>query len=563
MIFKGTTPIDGSGPVHASVKPPSGAAASVNAPVQPDGSFLFCTNNTSQPGTYSVCAQSPGGKFTRKLSFKVDPGLSPPDSDPELGDMAQELVSKLKDLNDSLPASPATEDLNKDLTDLQSALLDSLKQIHEFDDKLHDILQFRNDYPFAKPAFDALIKQLEDFQPEARKEELKIAAFLQRSKPGSVKCDDIALIIEELNEVAELISTIEKPMQIVEKWEADTQKGAGLEDAPHYCPGILKSSDNPTPDMKNQFEKALASIDPSERPVQYFNGVLQQVQKVISKNTELVFAAYCQKFEGPVSGTMDADVTTGGTLWWRYVIQIQGALTLRYPKNATGKVGLTGEFQGTATHLAVWENSYAVLFPSLLRGTGSMYVHKVSAAVTPGGPHPVKLGFGANAQEATSSADFPAQTGTPTFGPADFKIPVKGTMENGSIKLTLEPAIHDFEEDVMRMRAKYLLFSPMALAPVFQEVDFPPHKDARFILMRAFEGEQVELPVKINGTSMEVSKNFSPPPHGGAVGTRSNAQATYKLNVRACNPGCLAYKPSPRNISSNGNKVPAKSTAKH
>jgi hypothetical protein len=185
-------------------------------------------------------------------------------------------------------------------------------------------------------------------------------------------------------------------------------------------------------------------------------------------------------------------------------------------------------------------------------------VHKASAAVTPGGPHPVKLGFGGNAAQATSSADFPARPGTPSFGPADFKIPVTGTMEKSSIRLTLGQAVHDFEEDVMKMRAKYLIFSMMTLAPIFQEIDFPPYKNARFILMRVFEGEQVEFPIKTGGNSMEISKAFAPPPHGGAVGNRSQATATYELNVKACNPGCLANNPSPRIISPNGKKAPAK-----
>jgi hypothetical protein len=260
---------------------------------------------------------------------------------------------------------------------------------------------------------------------------------------------------------------------------------------------------------------------------------------------------------------MDANVKTGGTQWWRYRIQLDGALTMRYPKGATGKVQLTGEFEGTATRVDVWENSYAVLFPNVLRGTGATYLHKVAAAVAPAGSHPVKIGFGPNSQEATSSADFPRLHGSETFGPADFKIPVKGTMEKNSMTLTLEPAVHDFEEDVMRMRAKYLITSPMALVPVFQEIDFPPYKNARFILVRSFAGEQVHFPVTIKAKSMEISKTFSPPPHGGGVGTRSQAFANYKLTVRACNPGCFPNNPTPENISSNGNRVPAKSSPKH
>jgi hypothetical protein len=167
----------------------------------------------------------------------------------------------------------------------------------------------------------------------------------------------------------------------------------------------------------------------------------------------------------------------------------------------------------------------------------------------------VKLGYGANSLEATSSADFP-RLGTDTFGPADFVIPVKGTLDKNSIIFELQPSEHDFEEDVMKMRAKYLVVSPLALVPVFQEIDFPPYKDAHFMLMRAFEGERVEFLLKVYPNSMEISKDFAPKPHGGPVGTQSSATATYKLSVKACNPGCLSNNPSPRIISGNGKKSP-------
>jgi len=558
VVFKGTTPLDGPGPLKATVTAPSGSPVTVDVPLQGDGSFLFCTNNTGTAGNYKVCAQSPGGKYTRELRFHLDPGLSPPDAAPVLGQMAVELVSRIEALNRTLPYSSATENLNKDLTDLEIRLLDGLKQIAVFDKALHDILKLRDDYPAGRPFVADLIQKLYDFQDTAWQEEAKITALIQRSKSGAVECDDVSLIVEELNAVADLISDIEIPMKELAAWEASTLKGAGPEDTTHYCLGV-RNAGGPTPPNAPdhlRFTNALKELDPGDKPIQYFDTALQETQSVISKNSEAVFDSYCQKFEGPVTGSMDALVTTAGTRWWRYVIQLDGSLVLRYPKRASSIVQLTGEFRGTATHIDVWENSYAVLFPKLLNGLGAGYVHKVSAAVLPGGSSPVKLGFGANSQEATSSADFPRQ-GTNTFGPADFDIPVKGTLDKNSIIIELQPSEHDFEEDVMKMRAKYLVVSPLALVPVFQEIDFPPYKDAHFMLMRAFEGERVEFPIKLNPNSMEISKNFAPKPHGGPIGTQSSATATYKLSVRACNPGCLSNNPSPRIISGNGKKSPA------
>ena len=558
VVIKGTTPLDGSGPLKATVTTPAGSPVTVKVPLQADGSFLFCTNNTGTAGNYKVCAQSPGGKYTRELRFHLDPGLSPPDATPVLGQMAVELVSRIELLNRTLPYSSATENLNKELTDLEVRLLDGLKQIAVFDKTLHDILKLRTDYPAGRPFVADLIQKLYDFQDVAWQEEAKITALIQRSKPGAVQCDDVSLIVEELNAVADLISDIEKPMKELAAWEDSTLKGAGPEDSTHYCQG-LPNAGGPTPPNapdRLRFTNALKGLDPGEKPIQYFDTALQETQSVIAKNSEAVFDAYCQKFEGPVTGSMDALVTTAGTRWWRYVIELDGSLVLRYPKKATGVVQLSGEFRGTATHIDVWENSYAVLFPKLLSGLGAGYVHKVSAAVLPGGSSPVKLGYGANSLEATSSADFP-RLGTDTFGPADFVIPVKGTLDKNSIIFELQPSEHDFEEDVMKMRAKYLVVSPLALVPVFQEIDFPPYKDAHFMLMRAFEGERVEFLLKVYPNSMEISKDFAPKPHGGPVGTQSSATATYKLSVKACNPGCLANNPSPRIISGNGKKSPA------
>ena len=559
VVIKGTTPLDGTGPLKATVTAPSSSPVTVSVPLQGDGSFLFCTNNTNTAGNYKVCAQSPGGKYTRELRFHLDPGLSPPDATPVLGQMAVELVNRIELLNRTLPYSSATENLNKELADLEVRLLDGVKQIAVFDKALHDIIKLRDDYPAGRPFVADLIQKLYDFQGTASQEEAKITDLIQRSKPGAVQCDDVSLLVEELNAVADLIEDIEKPMKELAAWEDSTLKGAGPEDTTHYCQGMPNAGGQTPPNAPDRlrFTNALKGIDPGEKPIQYFDTALQETQSVIAKNSEAVFAAYCQQFEGPVSGSMDALVTTAGTRWWRYVIQLDGSLVLRYPKKATGAVvPLTGEFRGTATHIDVWENSYAVLFPKLLNGLGAGYVHKVSAAVLPGSSSPVKLGVGGNSQEATSSANFP-RLSTDTFGPADFVIPVKGTLDKNSVIFELQPSEHDFEEDVMKMRAKYLIVSPMALVPVFQEIDFPPYKDAHFMLMRAFEGERVEFPIKVNPNSMEISRNFAPKPHGGPVGTQSSATATYKLSVRACNPGCLPNNPSPRIISGNGKKSPA------
>lgn len=76
------------------------------------------------------------------------------------------------------------------------------------------------------------------------------------------------------------------------------------------------------------------------------------------------FEHYCQKFEGPISGSMHVEAYAKDMRkWWEYDIEINGRLTLRYPKKSGPSVALTAEFQGTATKFKSWDDALRIGFP--------------------------------------------------------------------------------------------------------------------------------------------------------------------------------------------------------
>jgi hypothetical protein len=211
-----------------------------------------------------------------------------------------------------------------------------------------------------------------------------------------------------------------------------------------------------------------------------------------------VFAMYCEKFEGPMSGTMSAEfLSAAGQKWWKYSFGITGKAVLRYPKNAKGNsIPLSGEFVGTATNFKSADNAIPVLYPGLSKGTVFRQIHRIE----------------------------------PQSGQA-FRVPIRGTLTGDTLRLELQAAATDFEGSVVKVR--------MALLPVLsmriQVEDYElPYKGAHHLLLRSMNNEPLELKVQRAGKMMFLEKKLQTQRGGGT------AIGNYNVTLKACNPGCAA-----------------------
>jgi hypothetical protein len=224
-----------------------------------------------------------------------------------------------------------------------------------------------------------------------------------------------------------------------------------------------------------------------------------------------LFDAYCERFEGPIEGSMSAEFTEQGQKWWKYSFAIEGKLLLYYRKGAGSRaaIAMSGHMVGSGTNFTVWEDALRVHGGKLMNGA-------IAKGIT---LPPQGMPF----------SDFEGVVAA-QLAPTAFFIPVEGELVGSKLTLRFGPARSDFKEWYTVATGRYWILSPLALAPVFTMFDLP-YKNARFLVERATGGGPVTFDVKVAGKKMTAERVLNAK-RGG-----EGAKGTYELGIKLCN-GC-------------------------
>ncbi len=503
VLITGNAPVDAANrPIKILVTLPNGVnTGEGSAPVrQTDGYFAVCFNLTGQAGTYHVRVESPAGSAVGTTTFTVDPGFGPPDPDPELGTLGVDVEHHIEGLLQALPDSPAAEDLQAKLDDLRPQMATALKQIQKYSDSLTDVLGTVKDFPRDRAQFEGLLKQLADWNDKAKAMESTLRDEMRADDSDTVRCDDVAHLERELTSLVDLIKELQGPMHALadfeDKYKAGT--GLGLEDNVQCLNWQEEVAHLP---FDPKLRDALDKIDPADAPVAFFDALLKTANDAVAAGSQDLFSFYCEQFAGPFTASLAATISSNkGTPWWKYTIGLEGTLTLRYTKGATGKgpIKLTGEFEGDATNYSVSENALRVLYPKLV--AGALLFHK---AILP-------------------------------TAPIHFSLPVEGTITGQT--LTISPPGEGTDATTSAVaHVTYVVVTPLTLVPQVVKFDLP-YVSARTVIGRAMSDKPAQFPITVSRQAKvsTIAKVLSfARNHPGAV-----AYGQYKLTVRACNPAC-------------------------
>ena len=483
---------------------------SATAKVDPKGEYT-ATVRMDQPGVYIVKVTAPDGKGTQSSTFTL---LDPPDLTDELdasfdkiyAEGLEKLLASLRSQIVGLPANPARLQTEEKLNVVEKKMKEWPEQSKKLKAAVAKFQEAPRKYPEAALALQPRLQTLADVVGENKAEQAVIEQELAKSRAASATCEKMEQIIEGLKTVSAALNFVQSELSKVAT--AFNLDGATDRFTAFVTPKSMEGNPAVVFAIK---ESSKMAANVMLGPVGWADAIVGLAVDVAGFVQEQNFAKYCEKIEGPMTATMHAAFTQDTSTWWTYDITISGKLILRYAKGAPAgsAVHVNGEFIGSATKLAVWENALAVLYP--VTAKTSTLLRKLEV---PSG-HAYFDGEG----KAIGGAM-----------PTAFNVAVDGDLVGNKLTLRLGDARSDFA-DSMEAHVTYVLIGPMILAPIIVKYDLPFTK-AQKLLFRAMNDGPIEIPVSVTTKTMTLAKNLTRkrPAQGNVV--------DYTLDIKACNPGC-------------------------
>lgn len=551
--------------IVVTITSPSGAATTLNTVPDNNGNYHVVFSKTPVEGTYTVGATFGAKGAPAKGSFTAQNKLIDIDEDvtdnKALLDESKGFVDAVKKAVEDLPPSPARDQMDAKLGALDAQLEEVDQQSSALTSLLGNFKAVMSQRPDAQPVLQPFYDHLAELDAETKDEKSAAAKQIEASAKDLKTCDAIDHATVALKAVPELIAIVKKPFDFAIGFATSIAKGSMPDGGSGLITAASKTSKLATSlagkDTDDAAQESLAEnememgsepeiaeklvdhIPESVRttdaykfvvkeirtrlpgmvtgvksPVSAFNAATKIAGDVVAYANEQLFAKYCQKFEGHFTATMLAHFFSKPTPesltieWWTFSEAISGKLTLRYPKDASGKaVDLSGQFEGGATKFTYKEDVFSHnLFGNMVKG-GTVYLKDAA-------PVPMDDASGGITNDLTS--------------PTSFMIPVTGQFADGKITLTMGEAREDFNLDFVKAHTFYVVIAPTTLGlPVMGHFSLP-YMPARFIL----DHLKADLPVTTSGTTMtakHVESKDLPGPQN---------KATYTINLKICNPGC-------------------------
>lgn len=188
---------------------------------------------------------------------------------------------------------------------------------------------------------------------------------------------------------------------------------------------------------------------------------------VLQFTSDVVLKTYCGTFSGEIKHDYTVDFRNkDGVTWWKYGVVVQGALSLRYPKEGShGKIiKMKGNFEGNATKFTFYENVEAE--DGFQEGSkGKIEVVELQVLKPATFPFASSLkdpaGFGAVARTVVTPACF------------NIALDAEYDVDSKKIKLFVNTALLDFSPAVINQ----LIFLEVGadLLPYIKRMMFPIH----------------------------------------------------------------------------------------
>lgn len=547
--------------VLVTITPPGGGPSALSATPDTSGHYRVSFSRTSGHGVYKVSARMGAKGAAAHGEFTVQETLIDIDEDvadnKALLDESAGLVMRVRRQVEAVPDSPPKSEIGAKLDQLEAADAPLAAQSAKLTRSLQPFRDLVARRPDAEPSLQPLFDHLAQLDAEAREAQAKYAKEIAASEKGIKTCDAIDQATQALKAVPEMLSIAKKPWEFAAAWATNIAKselppeaGAGAQAVGDLAKNLPGAAGSPTESLAEtelemgseteiaerlvehipesvretpgyrfavtETRKFVPSIvDGTKSPLDMLDKAMSLAGDVVAYANERLFAQYCQKFEGGFTATMLAHFYSKPngegkpTEWWTYSTAIKGKLTLRYPREASGRaVALSGQLEGGATRFTYSQNVFSTdLFGAMAKG-GTVYYKDTAPAA-------VDNAAGGMVNALTS--------------PTSFYIPVTGQYADGRVTIAMSDARADFNESYTVAHTFYVVIAPTTMMfPIMGHFSLP-YTNARFILNHVVKED---FPVVTRGKSLVVERNAR------KEFPANQNLAVYTINLTACNPAC-------------------------
>jgi hypothetical protein len=511
--------------VRVYISPPAGAGKPTPAPtmiaaeLDSSGHYSAVFSATSSAGTYGVRVTAPDGEGEARISFRVM-DLAAANSDAEvltkIGPAVSGIVQVLRAKMDSLPASPAKDEMVRDFGELDRRMVSFVRDAPGAAGDIKRILEVGTQFQLT-PQLEGKRQGLLSALGKAAEWVNRTPAEEERLRQQRLTCDNLEVVIEGFKFVSLLLNfAAGGPSDIAENFAQDLAGYAGGKAADEA--GASDSTSFGTSTATKNVPSLLVELGKHGKLGLFLsveNDLAGNVSDLSAFAASKVMSAYCEQFTGPMQAHMKAQFFKDDRKWWEYEFDLRGKLTVHYPKDAAGSsVPVKGRLEGYAYNFKVWENALVVLNPGLM---SSAYIKKI---VIP----PPDLGESA----ATVGTEYIEGSVAGAAGLNAFFFEVTGTVQKDKLILNIGAARSDTDAKarVIAIEASVLSMQVNAYSYLL------PYKPAHFIFERASAQYTIPLRMHAVGETIRGKQHFENQ-MGGA-----EAKGSYSVDIEACNPDC-------------------------
>ena len=432
-------------------------------PLSSDGKFIMDWSPTDETGDFTVTATSSDKKAKKKLTFSVE-ALDAPDYDewPEKNiKETKKAEEKLKEAVEEVEGgiSPKDkEELETKMDEVKEKLKDVYKLFKDLNKANKEVFQLIKKEKKVPPNFSANLSELNNIFTDQANQMRQVNEKIATHKPqDNTICEKLVMANEALAAFTTITGFWAKSITtVVSKIISGVANTAKPIDAANTVDKFFFPKQ-----LKNIYSNSQLDAESLSSKL----GKAGFVANMVQYSSDVLLKKYCGIFKGEIKHDYVIESRNKhGVTWLKYGVIMEGALSLRYPKEGSkGKIiKMKGNIEGNATKFTFYQHVYAE--DGFYEGSqGKIEVIELRVIKPPAFPFVSSLndpaGFGAVARGIAT--------------PASFYIPIDAEfdVDANKIKIFLNTPLNDFS-DLITNQLIFLLVGG-DLLPYIKWMSFP------------------------------------------------------------------------------------------